>query len=104
MFREARDGEQGMPAYGVQSLADMLGIPAFDFVKIDIEGAEGRRGWCLRLAATSRGSKTHGRCPWKSMTVNTDWCAGVLCIHRPAHLTSLVTFVGGYKMGTNAAH
>lgn len=41
VFREAQEGEEGMPAYGVQDIADMLDIPAFDFVKIDIEGAEG---------------------------------------------------------------
>ncbi|KAL4857493.1 Glycosyltransferase family protein 64 protein C5 [Chlorella vulgaris] len=41
VFREAGEGERGMPAYSVQDLATLLSIPAFDLVKIDIEGAEG---------------------------------------------------------------
>lgn len=41
VFREAKGGEKGMPAHSVQDIAKKLGIPAFDFVKIDIEGAEG---------------------------------------------------------------
>lgn len=32
----------GMQAYSVSDLAKMYDIPAFDFVKIDIEGAEGQ--------------------------------------------------------------
>ena len=31
----------GMPAYGVKDIAKRFDIPAFDLVKIDIEGAEG---------------------------------------------------------------
>jgi FkbM family methyltransferase len=33
--------KDGMQAYGVSDLAEMHNIPAFDFIKIDIEGAEG---------------------------------------------------------------
>lgn len=32
----------GLQAFGVKDLAEMYDIPAFDFVKIDIEGAEGQ--------------------------------------------------------------
>jgi FkbM family methyltransferase len=43
IFAEKKWHESGgMPAYGVQDLAKMFNIPAFDFVKIDIEGAEGQ--------------------------------------------------------------
>lgn len=41
VFKEAEPGESGMPAFSVQDLAKKAGVPAFDFVKIDIEGAEG---------------------------------------------------------------
>lgn len=43
IFKEKRWYESGgMPAYGVGDLAKMFNISAFDFVKIDIEGAEGQ--------------------------------------------------------------
>lgn len=34
VFREAKPGEQGMPAFSVQDVAAQLSIPAFDFVKV----------------------------------------------------------------------
>jgi FkbM family methyltransferase len=42
VFREKRALERGgMQAFGVADIAARFDIPAFDFVKIDIEGAEG---------------------------------------------------------------
>jgi FkbM family methyltransferase len=42
VFKEKRWYQRGgMQAYGVNDLAKMFDIPAFDMVKIDIEGAEG---------------------------------------------------------------
>ncbi|KAI7839152.1 hypothetical protein COHA_007155 [Chlorella ohadii] len=42
VFQEAEEGQPGMPAYSVTDVARQAGVPAFDFVKIDIEGAEGQ--------------------------------------------------------------
>jgi len=43
VFKEKRWWQtEGTLAYGVSDLAKMFGITAFDFVKIDIEGAEGQ--------------------------------------------------------------
>lgn len=43
VFQEVSDKDKdGMQAYGVWDLAKMHNIPAFDFIKIDIEGAEGQ--------------------------------------------------------------
>lgn len=43
VFRELPKGskEEGLQAYGVKDLGRKFGISGFDFVKIDIEGAEG---------------------------------------------------------------
>ncbi|KAL4855450.1 hypothetical protein ACK3TF_003986 [Chlorella vulgaris] len=41
IFGEAQLGQEGMPAFSVQDVAAKFDIPAFDFMKIDIEGAEG---------------------------------------------------------------
>jgi FkbM family methyltransferase len=43
VFQEVSSKDKdGMQAYGVWDLARMHNIPAFDFIKIDIEGAEGQ--------------------------------------------------------------
>ncbi|KAL4525663.1 hypothetical protein Ndes2526B_g09396 [Nannochloris sp. 'desiccata'] len=43
VFQEVgADDKDGMQAYGVWDLARMHDIPSFDFIKIDIEGAEGQ--------------------------------------------------------------
>lgn len=56
IFREATAGEEGLRAYSVKDIAAQLDIPAFDFVKIDIEGGLG----AFAAAACDR---TYGSAP-----------------------------------------
>jgi FkbM family methyltransferase len=41
VFKEVKNGDDGLKAYGVKDLLQKFKLPRFDFVKIDIEGAEG---------------------------------------------------------------
>lgn len=42
IFTEVPEGTKGaLQAYGIADIAKKYDIPAFDFIKIDIEGAEG---------------------------------------------------------------
>ncbi|EFN59141.1 hypothetical protein CHLNCDRAFT_137966 [Chlorella variabilis] len=65
IFRETAPGEAGLPAYSVADIAAKYNIPAFDYVKIDIEGEPGARFLPPGPPAHVDPAQPAATCPWR---------------------------------------